>query len=698
MPRRSDRQETVVNRQWASILRLADTGDIEKAVSAILRLPDKLTGREEAVEIDYPYLASYLAGLEASTPLARTVGQLAAGLCLYRAGDVAGSREHFRQAAGDAGGIPDERRARFLQVASQCGEAWALMRSRELAEAARRARSAVARAEPTGSTWLMAHARHALGRVLAADPAQRDRALGLLNEAKSGYVAPDVNDLRGAGYCLQIAGRLEADGGDVERGLADLHDGLSRMRRSRGERGAAAIMLDIGWLRAYQQSFALARGLGRDAINILGTRNDYRGLAKAHNLVGWTHLCEGRTHEAEASFLRARDYCHEVQSPATSVVCSYYLARCAFVTDRDEDCVRYLKECAELEGYDVLIDLAVRGLVAARAIRRRRWKRASDSLHLLTGDLKAAGVHRIEADTLFLCGFEWCRADRLEDAAPLLRRALEVAADAQAAATIQAFLAANESATLDRWMASLVGNLVDRARLQQQLADQLVAAEAGFHDLRNEVTAVYSMLMLAEQLPGEVDLQAVMKKAMDTAKFAEDLRAAFAGGRDLLKPQLEPFDAAAFIKDQAFTNDAVTIAGLTYRTDIESGLPAVMADPRMIARVFGNFRTNAQKYAPNSTISLSAKARRNANGEAVGVILGFADTGPGIHPQDLEIIFTPRKHPSQYRVKRKNHGSGIGLGYCRVVVEGHGGRIWATSKLGEGAAFFVELPVTAKAR
>jgi len=119
----------------------------------------------------------------------------------------------------------------------------------------------------------------------------------------------------------------------------------------------------------------------------------------------------------------------------------------------------------------------------------------------------------------------------------------------------------------------------------------------------------------------------------------------------------------------------------------------LMADPRAMARVFGNLASNAQKYAPGSTITLSAKAHQDASGEIVGVVLGFADDGPGIHPQDLEVIFTPRKHPSQYRVKRKNHGSGIGLGYCRVIAEAHGGRIWAQSELGHGAAFYVELPV-----
>ena len=210
MRKRAPQEESIVRRNWTDILKLATSGDMATAVPAMLRLPDKLAGSKDAAELDYRYLGRYLSGLDASTPLARAVGHLLAGLCLYRAGDVAGSLEHFRQAAVEAADIADRPRAIFLKVAIACGEAWALMRSAQFALAVRRARTAVAWAEETDSTWLAAHARHALGRVLAADPKQRPRALALLDEARSGYLAPGVDDLRGAGHCLQITGRLRA--------------------------------------------------------------------------------------------------------------------------------------------------------------------------------------------------------------------------------------------------------------------------------------------------------------------------------------------------------------------------------------------------------------------------------------------------------------------------------------------------------
>ncbi len=169
--------------------------------------------------------------------------------------------------------------------------------------------------------------------------------------------------------------------------------------------------------------------------------------------------------------------------------------------------------------------------------------------------------------------------------------------------------------------------------------------------------------------------------------------AAFSEGESILKPRMEPFDMAAWLLDQADIGNRYPSGGLTYEADIEPDLPLVMADERAMALIIGNFKSNAERYASSSTITLSARARRNKQGEIVGVIFGFADTGPGLHKEDLEIIFGIGKDPSQYKVKGKNHGSGVGLGYCRVLVEGHGGHIWAESELGSGAIFYVELPV-----
>ena len=68
------------------------------------------------------------------------------------------------------------------------------------------------------------------------------------------------------------------------------------------------------------------------------------------------------------------------------------------------------------------------------------------------------------------------------------------------------------------------------------------------------------------------------------------------------------------------------------------------------------------------------------------VLVSVRESGPGIRPQSIERLFEPF-----YTTKQA--GMGMGLAICRSIVEGHGGRIWATANLPRGAAFYFTLPV-----
>jgi len=71
------------------------------------------------------------------------------------------------------------------------------------------------------------------------------------------------------------------------------------------------------------------------------------------------------------------------------------------------------------------------------------------------------------------------------------------------------------------------------------------------------------------------------------------------------------------------------------------------------------------------------------------VILEFRDDGPGIEEEALHKIFEPF-----YTTKAPGEGTGLGLSICHGIVQQHGGEMWATSKLGEGTCFFIQLPIT----
>ena len=75
-----------------------------------------------------------------------------------------------------------------------------------------------------------------------------------------------------------------------------------------------------------------------------------------------------------------------------------------------------------------------------------------------------------------------------------------------------------------------------------------------------------------------------------------------------------------------------------------------------------------------------------------GVLITVQDDGPGIAPEYQELIFRKfesLKAPNAPRVR----SSGLGLTFCRLAVEAHGGRIWVQSQVGAGSAFHILLPL-----
>ena len=99
-----------------------------------------------------------------------------------------------------------------------------------------------------------------------------------------------------------------------------------------------------------------------------------------------------------------------------------------------------------------------------------------------------------------------------------------------------------------------------------------------------------------------------------------------------------------------------------------------------------NLLTNALKFsAPGSPVVIGLY--RDGNRAFVSV----ADRGGGIDPRDLPHVF--EKH---YRAHTRAdvEGSGLGLYISRLIVEAHGGRLWAESRVGMGSRFTFALPIT----
>jgi len=114
-------------------------------------------------------------------------------------------------------------------------------------------------------------------------------------------------------------------------------------------------------------------------------------------------------------------------------------------------------------------------------------------------------------------------------------------------------------------------------------------------------------------------------------------------------------------------------------------------DDAKIKTIVVNFVGNALKYAPGKPVEISA-ACLEGNESAAGVLIEVADHGPGVPTEEQELIFKKFVRGSGAR-QSGVLGSGIGLATCRAMARLLGGSVGIESQPGQGATFFVKLPL-----
>ncbi|HNG94775.1 MAG TPA: hybrid sensor histidine kinase/response regulator [Acidobacteriota bacterium] len=141
------------------------------------------------------------------------------------------------------------------------------------------------------------------------------------------------------------------------------------------------------------------------------------------------------------------------------------------------------------------------------------------------------------------------------------------------------------------------------------------------------------------------------------------------------------------------TRIAAQSENLVLETAISPNLPDMAIDVGKLERALSNLLSNAIKFTPaGGTISVEASEVMHMH-SGVGqtaVLIRISDTGEGIEPDVLPIIFDPYR---QGQSGKGRLGVGLGLAIVKRIVEAHGGTISATSQLGKGTTFTILLPV-----
>lgn len=252
-------------------------------------------------------------------------------------------------------------------------------------------------------------------------------------------------------------------------------------------------------------------------------------------------------------------------------------------------------------------------------------------------------------------------------------------------------------------LADLLSLAIDRARLQDEVS---TAKEAGLsgrlqaealatlsHELRTPLAAIkgYSTAMLLEEVdwPDEKRrefLRLIEHECGDLEIMINDILDAALIDIDQLTLEPQPVRLERLAQDIVDEMQGRTEAHRLV-VDFPTDLPILDADPRRIRQVVRNILDNAIKYSPDGGLVMIRGERR-----AHDVVVSIADQGVGISPEDLIPLFDRYfrvKSPTGYYVA----GTGLGLPVARAIVEAHGGRIWAQSKVGEGTTLSFSLPL-----
>jgi signal transduction histidine kinase/ActR/RegA family two-component response regulator len=232
--------------------------------------------------------------------------------------------------------------------------------------------------------------------------------------------------------------------------------------------------------------------------------------------------------------------------------------------------------------------------------------------------------------------------------------------------------------------------LETRARLASHLASIGEMASGIAHEINNPLTAVigYSQLLSQHTLPAESS-EAVEQILQGATRVAGIVQRLLTFARQH-KPSRSFVDLNEVIRSTlALRAYALKTANIRVVTRLDPLLPATVADGQQLQQVILNLIMNAE----------AAMKPGHQDGELVlatavhadTILLTVSDNGPGIPYEIQDRIFDPF-----FTTREEGQGTGLGLSICHGIINEHGGRIWVNSEPGQGATFFVELPIVSE--
>jgi two-component system sensor histidine kinase/response regulator len=237
---------------------------------------------------------------------------------------------------------------------------------------------------------------------------------------------------------------------------------------------------------------------------------------------------------------------------------------------------------------------------------------------------------------------------------------------------------------LHRELAVQYGKLQELERMRDSLVHMLV------HDFRTPLTSISAYLQMAQARAGELADPVLVNDLNEMSQSVDQLADMVSDVLDVSR-----FEAGAMplrrssIDLRQIAAEAIASLGGSRHAPVEFCPPGAsvvaLADPDLIRRVIANLLGNAVKFTPPSGQVRVQVASANSGSE-----VRVQDNGPGIPAEFQSHIF--EKFGQAGNGGRQVRSSGLGLTFCKLAVEAHGGWIGVESEVGKGSTFRFTLP------
>jgi signal transduction histidine kinase len=209
------------------------------------------------------------------------------------------------------------------------------------------------------------------------------------------------------------------------------------------------------------------------------------------------------------------------------------------------------------------------------------------------------------------------------------------------------------------------------------------------HEINNLLTPLTTYAALAVQNPEDVDLaRKVLDKTVRNCQRASKIMQSMLAMANGQKHQREEARVKALVED-VFTCLCRDFArdGITVQTSVPEDI-RVDCVPVQIEQVLMNLILNAREAMLPGGGILKVTAAQDAG----QVHIVVSDTGRGIPAEHLASVFRPFFTTKNGKDRPAGSGSGVGLAFCKRIVDAHDGQITVTSQAGQGSTFTIRLP------